>query len=190
VFVGTMSYGANVDAATWFVSRILPRIRAQRPAVRLLLVGRGPNASVRRLARVPGVEITGQVPDVVPYLERATAFVAPLRVGGGFPNKVAEALAAGVPVVATSKAHAGIGGLVPGVHLLEADDEAAFAEQTLRALDDVDLRLATGRAGRRFMGAYHSWAAVTAELEALYLEITGAPRARRHRSEQRTATTG
>lgn len=169
LFVGTMYYPPNVDAATWFSKRVFPRIKAVKPRTRLRLVGSKPNGAVRRLARISGVEVTGAVRDIVPYLERATVFVAPIRIGGGFPNKVAEALAAGVPTVATPAAHAGIPGLAPGAHLVEATDPEEFASRTLQLLEDASLRNRLKASGRGFMRAGYSWDGVVERLENIYV---------------------
>jgi glycosyltransferase involved in cell wall biosynthesis len=169
LFVGTMYYPPNVDAATWFTKRIFPRIKAVKPATRLRLVGSRPTGAVRHLARISGVEVTGTVRDIVPYLERATVFVAPIRIGGGFPNKVAEALAAGVPTVATPTAHAGISGLVPGTHLVEATDPEEFASRTLQLLGDAGLRNRLRTFGQNFMRAGYSWDEVVERLENIYI---------------------
>jgi len=168
LFVGTMYYPPNVDAAKWLTEHVFPRIKAARPKTRLRLVGSRPTRAVRRLARIPGVEVTGTVPDIVPYLERATAFVAPIRIGGGFPNKVAEALAAGVPTVATPAAHAGISGLVPGTHLIEATSPEEFASKTLQLLGDAGLRDRLRTFGQDFMRAGYSWDEVVGRLENIY----------------------
>lgn len=168
LFVGTMHYPPNVDAATWFARRIFPLVRAERPKALLYLVGAGPSRAVRRLDRLPGVRVTGAVPEIAPYLERCGVFVAPMRIGGGFPNKVAEALAAGAPMVATPTAHAGIPGLVPGEHLLEAREHEQFAAQTLRLLRDPGLRGQLGDSGRRFVREEYSWHDVLDRLEEIY----------------------
>src|SRR5918995_978042 len=89
LFVGGMYYPPNIDAATWFTKHVFPRIKAVRPQTRLHLVGSRPTRAVRRLARISGVEVTGTVRDIGPYLEYATVFVALIRIGGGFPNKIA-----------------------------------------------------------------------------------------------------
>lgn len=168
LFVGTMHYPPNVDAAVWFARRILPLVRAKRPQTSLYLVGAGPSRAVRRLGALPGVRVTGAVPEVTPYLERCAAFVAPMRIGGGFPNKVAEALAAGAPTVATPAAHAGIPGLVPGEHLLEAGTPEEFASKTLRILEDPDLGERLGGSGRRLMSEEYGWDQVLDRLESTY----------------------
>jgi len=168
LFVGTMYYSPNVDAATWFSKRVFPRIKAVKPRARLRLVGSRPTRAVRRLAHISGVEVTGAVRDIMPYLERATVFVAPIRIGGGFPNKVAEALAAGVPTVATPAAHAGIPGLVPGAHLVEATHPEEFASSTLQVLEDANLRKRLRASERDFMRTGYGWDEVVERLEKIY----------------------
>jgi glycosyltransferase involved in cell wall biosynthesis len=169
LFVGGLYYAPNADAAKWFTRYIFPRVKRARPKVQLHLVGQWPGRAVQRLARIPGVMVTGTVWDVMSYLERTTVFVAPLRVGGGFPNKVGEALAAGVPVVATPAAYAGIPGLEHGTHLLEAKDPEEFANKTLQLLEDPDLRSRLSDAGRNFMQASpYTWDNIVARLESTY----------------------
>jgi polysaccharide biosynthesis protein PslH len=132
-------------------------------------VGSRPTRAVRRLARISGVEVTGTVRDIGPYLEYATVFVAPIRIGGGFPNKIAEALAAGIPTVATPAAHAGIPDLVPGAHLLEATNSEEFASRTLQLLEDAGLRNRLRVSGRDFMRAGYGWDEVVERLENIYI---------------------
>jgi glycosyltransferase involved in cell wall biosynthesis len=169
LFVGQMYYAPNVDAAVWFTKHVFGRIRAVKPRVRLYLVGHRPKSIVRRLGRTPGVEVTGTVKDIKPYLERATVFVAPMRIGGGFPNKVAEALAAGIPTLATPTAHRGIPGLVPGEHLLEAKNAEDFASTTIQLLEDPDLRGRLSRSGRNFIQANYGWDRIVDQLENIYI---------------------
>jgi glycosyltransferase involved in cell wall biosynthesis len=168
LFVGNMSYAPNVDAAMWFTNEILPLIKANRPNVRLNIVGSAPNRLIRRLGRRPGVVVTGAVPSIAPFLSSAMVFVAPMRIGGGFPNKVAEALGAGVPSVATHEGHAGIPHAVPGIHLLEANDAHSFARQTLNLLEDQALRKRIGDSGREFIATHFRWSAAVVRLEELY----------------------
>jgi sugar transferase (PEP-CTERM/EpsH1 system associated) len=133
VFTGVMDYWVNVHAVTWFVRHVMPRIRAAVPSARFVIVGARPASEVQRLASAPGVEVTGAVPDVRPYLAHAHAAVAPLRIARGVQNKLLEAMAMAKPVLATSAAVEGIEFNDPGV-LLVADDEYQMAEQAIRML--------------------------------------------------------
>jgi sugar transferase (PEP-CTERM/EpsH1 system associated) len=98
VFTGTMDYLPNVDAVLWFCQQVLPALRRQWPQLRLSIVGRNPVRQVRQLAGA-AVRVTGEVPDVRPWLQHARAAVAPLRIARGMPNKVLEAMAMACPVV-------------------------------------------------------------------------------------------
>ena len=107
VFVGNFGHPPNVDAAQWLAREIFPRVRARHAAARLRLVGAEVPASVLALAG-DGVEVFANVPDVTPFLERASVVVAPLRMGSGMRVKVLEALAAGKALVATPLAVEGL----------------------------------------------------------------------------------
>src|SRR5262249_61814155 len=124
----------NIDAVTWFVTDILPVVRRQVSDASLTIVGRDPTPTVQELAsRVPGVTVTGTVPDVRPYLERAALVVVPLRVGGGTRLKIFEAMAMEKAIVST---HIGAEGLPVrgGEELLLADDPPSFAAAVVRLL--------------------------------------------------------
>src|SRR3546814_4212894 len=73
-----MDYRPNIDAVRWFATDILPRIGARHPSARFAIVGRAPTEEVRALEKLPGVTVTGEVPDVRPWLAAADAVVAPL----------------------------------------------------------------------------------------------------------------
>jgi sugar transferase (PEP-CTERM/EpsH1 system associated) len=133
VFTGVMDYWANVDAVQWFALQVMPRIREAVPSAKFVIVGARPASEVQRLASAPGVEVTGAVPDVRPYLAHAHAAVAPLRIARGVQNKVLEAMAMAKPVLATSAAVEGIDFNAPGV-LVVADDAQQMAEQAIRML--------------------------------------------------------
>ncbi|WP_190194329.1 glycosyltransferase family 4 protein [Streptomyces minutiscleroticus] len=158
LFQGWHEWPPNVDAATWFVEDILPRIRERCPQARLLLVGK-PSQTVRELGSAPGVDVVGEVPRMRPYLDRADVMIAPLRVGGGTRIKILEGFASGVPVVSTSIGCEGLG-TEDGVHLRIADDAEAFAHSVAQLLVDRDLRRALAtRAGVLYEKQYTPQAA-------------------------------
>jgi polysaccharide biosynthesis protein PslH len=155
VFVALLGWGPNADAAVWLAQKIWPLVRERLPAASLLLVGREPAAKVRALAG-DGIEVTGSVPDVVPYLSRARVATAPLRAGGGSRLKILEALGAGRPVVATSVGAEGLLDLA-GRGLLLADSTAAFADALVSLLEDRPLAERLGRAGHGAVREAYSW---------------------------------
>jgi glycosyltransferase involved in cell wall biosynthesis len=103
-----MDYPPNSDAAVQLATTILPLVQREAPEAEVLLVGRDPTPDVQALADLPGVTVTGFVDDVRPYLERAAVFAAPIRFGAGIQNKVLEAMAMEVPVVASPLAADGL----------------------------------------------------------------------------------
>jgi glycosyltransferase involved in cell wall biosynthesis len=156
VFCAKMDYYPNVQAMLVFCRDVLPIIWAQRPQVRLTIVGNNPPPAIRALAEDQRITVTGYVPDIRPYLGRAAVALAPLLVAAGIQNKVLEALAMAVPLVATPAACRAL--LVEdGVHLLIAEGASLFAEAVLRLLEDRALAERLQRAGRAYVEAHHSW---------------------------------
>jgi glycosyltransferase involved in cell wall biosynthesis len=147
LFVASLAYSPNADAARFFCVEVLPGIRAAtRRAVRVLLVGSQPGPEVRRLAARPGVVVTGTVADVTPYYGRADAVIVPVRAGGGSRIKLLEAFAHGRPVVSTGVGAEGIEAR-HGQELLIADGPAAFAAACVRLMKTPALgRALAGRA--------------------------------------------
>jgi sugar transferase (PEP-CTERM/EpsH1 system associated) len=167
VLTGRMDYPPNIDAATWFAEEILPRVQARHPNARFRIVGSAPTAAVRALARRAGVEVTGAVPDVRPYLAQAAAVVAPLRLARGIQNKVLEGMAAARPVIATSQALDGIDA-EPGRDVLVAEGADAFAAAACEVLEQRAPE-AIGERARRFVLAHHQWPALLERLVPLLL---------------------
>jgi len=167
VFTGRMGYFPNEEAAVFFATQVFPQVRRAVPHARFVIVGADPTPRVQRLARLPGVEVTGFVPRVQDYLQRAQVAVAPMRSGTGIQNKVLEAMAAGAAVVATPQALGGIAAR-SGEHLLVAEDAAGLAAQVVRVLQDPTLGPRLARAARAWVETHHSWARATAQLEAVY----------------------
>jgi polysaccharide biosynthesis protein PslH len=168
VFTGTLDYRPNIDALTWFVHTVLPRVTAIRPEVRLLVVGRAPAPAVQALHNGTTVEVLGEVADTRPYIAGAATYVLPMRIGGGSRLKLLEALAMGAPVVSTTLGAEGLVGLEDGVHLVLADAPAAMAMAILHVLDDPAAGQQLAAAGRRFVVQRYDWQAITPLLEAAY----------------------
>lgn len=155
-FVGRMDYYPNQECMFGFCRNTLPLLRARRPHLRLLIVGADPSPAVRRLGELPGVTVTGSVPDVRPYLARSALTVAPLNIARGTQNKILEAMAAGVPVV-TSRVAAGGVDAADGEHFLVAGTPAEYRDAILRILEDPGERRRLSQAGRRRMLSHHAW---------------------------------
>jgi hypothetical protein len=162
VFLGSMDYGPNVEAVLRFASEDLPRIQAVRPETVLEIVGGDPLPEVCALAS-ERVLVTGRVPAVRPYLERASALVVPLRIGGGTRLKIVEALALGTPVISTTIGAQGLG-LAHEKHLLLADGSEGFAAATLRVLAAPEDAERMGARGRAHVHEHFRWEVLGREL--------------------------
>lgn len=165
-FVGRMDYFPNQQCMVDFCRDTLPLLQARRPSVRLTIVGADPSPEIRALGALPGVTVTGSVPDVRPYVTKAALTVAPLRIARGTQNKILEAMAMGIPVVCSSIAAGGVDA-VPGEHLLTADTPAATAEAVLSILDDPAQRARLSRAGRERVMTNHAWPSSMRRLDAI-----------------------
>ncbi len=168
VFTGNMSYKPNVDAARYLVGDIVPRVRREVPDVELYIVGMDPTPAVRRLADGDRVVVTGRVDDVRPYFEAAAVALAPLRVARGLQNKVLEAMAMRVPVVASPAACQGINAAADQDLLVGADPEA-FSQAVLTLLRDPAARERYAAAGRTCVEQNHSWDSLLSRLDDLLL---------------------
>ena len=166
VFTGNMSYRPNVDAVRRLVTAVLPRIRREIPDVQLCIVGMDPTPAVRRLADEDRVVVTGRVDDVRPYFDSAAVAVAPLRVARGLQNKVLEAMAMRVPVVASTAAFEGISA-VAGRDLLVAAGPKAFSRAVVTLLRDPAARERYAAAGRTCVDTNHNWNRLLQRLEDL-----------------------
>lgn len=169
VVSGKLSYHANVSMVLHLAQNVMPLVWAERPEVKLCVVGKNPPREILALGENPAVMVTGTVPDIRPYLQQATVAVAPITYGAGIQNKVLEAMACGTPVVATSKAVSALD-ILPGEDVLVADDVQQLARAVLQLLSSRDLQKKIGDAGRRYVEKHHSWKSIAEKLEAVYWE--------------------
>lgn len=176
LFVGSFPFAANGDAAVWFVEEVLPRVRRSLGEVPVHLVGPQPGARVRALAdRRRGVHVPGWVPDLEPLYRECRLSIAPLRWGAGMKGKIGEAMARGLPVVATSIGAEGMG-LEHGVDVLIGDGAAAFADEVVRLYRDEVLWHRLAEAGLRRVEAAWSPAAVQDRLAEIVAAAGGTAR--------------
>lgn len=172
VFTGKMDYRPNVDAVTWFCAEILPRVRQEVPAARLVIVGQKPAPSVQALARTGIVEVTGLVPDVRPYVTRAALYIAPLRMGSGTRLKLLEAMALAKPIVCTTLGAEGLAA-EPGRDLVLADSPTEMSRAIVALLRDPARRAILGENARRLVAARYDWRQIVPRFEDLYTAASG-----------------
>jgi glycosyltransferase involved in cell wall biosynthesis len=157
MFLGNYLHDPNRDAVVAFTSQAWPSIKESVPDCRFLVVGRGPTPDMLELGRRdPSLEITGQVADVRPYLNRSDVFVCPVRLGGGFRGKVLEAMACGVPVVSTPLGAEGLPAS-DGENILLADTPGEIADATVNLLRDRELARKISTGARELVVERFSW---------------------------------
>ena len=171
VLSGKMSYHANVTMAVYLVREVMPQVWARRPDARVCIVGKDPPQVVRALSG-SRVDIKGAVPDMAPYLQRATVAAAPMAYGAGIQNKVLEAMACATPVVTTPQAAAALAA-VPGRDLLVGSDARDLAAQIVALLENPTHAAAVGAAGRAYVEQNHCWDDIVAMLVGLYRALQG-----------------
>jgi glycosyltransferase involved in cell wall biosynthesis len=159
-----------VEGVVWFCREVLPLVQESIPDVTLTICGARPNTKVRALARLPGVNVTGRVPDVRPYLAEACCCVVPLRIARGVQNKLLEAMAMGLPAVCCEAVYRGIQA-EKDEQVFVADEPADFAEKVVQLLQDEDLRDRVGNNARACVETTYAWDVQLARLDKLLADV-------------------
>jgi glycosyltransferase involved in cell wall biosynthesis len=167
VFVGGTTWFPNKDALQFFSESILPAVRAKSPGCTATWVGRATEKERSGFGQVAGLSLTGYVPDVRPYVQRAGCFVVPLRVGGGTRLKILDAWAMGKAVVSTSIGCEGLDA-VDGENILVRDSPEDFAEAVSDVLLNMELRNRLGRKARATVESTYSWTVIGKKMHHVY----------------------
>lgn len=173
-FIGRMDYYPNQQAMLWFCEQVLPLLQQRRSALRLSIIGAEPSREILRLGDLPGVTVTGTVPDVRDYVRNAALSVAPLFIARGTQNKILESMAMGVPVVCSEMASAGVDA-VSGQDLLTATTPDEYVAAISRILDDAQEREKFSRVGRERVLSHHSWPRSMQKLDGILADFKGSP---------------
>jgi polysaccharide biosynthesis protein PslH len=188
-FIGRMDYYPNQEAMFRFCKSTLPLIRQRRPQAKLVIIGANPSAQIKQLASLPGVSVTGSVPDVRPHVIRSAVNVAPLRIARGTQNKILESMAMGVPVVTSDVAARGVDAVV-GEHLLCATTPMEESQAVLSLLNEPAARKRLSEAGRNRVLSHHDWRASMRRLDGIVEHCISEEARRDSVSLQTTATLG
>jgi len=170
VFTGSFKYRPNRQAADYFLDEIFPRVQKRVPEAKFVAVGNGAARALRKYRGRRGVEAVDFVPDLRPFLAKATVAVAPLTVGAGVSNKVAEAFAVGTAVVATQLACGDLP-VKSGEHLLIGRDINQFAEHVVTLLKDARLRREMTVRARRLVDQQYDWEIVARKMEQVFESV-------------------
>jgi sugar transferase (PEP-CTERM/EpsH1 system associated) len=164
VFLGNLSVPHNIDGAVFSAREVWPLVRARVPNATFVVAGAGPTPEVLRLAELPGVEVTGHVPDLRDVWKTSHAMLAPLRFSAGIQNKLLEAMAAGVPVVTTPPAAQAIGAQ-PGENVLVSETPQGLAQAVIDILSDPGGAARRARAAREHVRRNYNWTTILERLE-------------------------
>lgn len=167
LFVGAMYRTFNAEGVLWFLRHVWPNVVDRVPQARFYVVGHQPTEAVRAWHDGEHVFVTGYVDDLAGCYRAAAVFVSPLLVAGGLLQKVVDALAMGIPVVATSVSNHGLGG-IPGQHLLVADDPRTFSDAVVRLLESPTEREQLGQAGQRFVRDQYDFETAVTRWEGMW----------------------
>ncbi|MCL2938952.1 MAG: glycosyltransferase family 4 protein [Trichodesmium sp. MAG_R02] len=159
IFVGTMDYLSNIDAARFLSLEIFPKLQERYPDATLALVGARPVPAVQELSTCTGVKVTGPVPSMAEYLRQATVCVIPMRTGFGIKNKTLEAMAVGTPVVASDRGLEGLAvdGEDTPLRALRANNVGEYIEAIIRLFEDRQLRQMLSENGRSLIETEYTW---------------------------------
>jgi glycosyltransferase involved in cell wall biosynthesis len=179
VFTGNMGYPPNIIAAKFLVGQILPRVRRTYPDAHAVVVGRQPSRDVLALADVDGVEVTGEVSDIRPWLQSAHVFVCPMLSGTGIKNKLLEAMATELPCVTTPLALQGLA-VAAGEEVLVGQTPEELAAHVITVLRDDAIAHSLGVAARRHVLERHSWTAAAKAYGGVYRDVLRATQGKAH----------
>jgi len=166
-FWGDLSFEPNVDAVLWFVNKVWKQLAYHQPDAQFTIMGRNPCDEVAALAETTGIRVLADVPDLRPHLRTAGAAILPMRCGHGIKNKLLEAAAMGMPILASPRAVSGLsfGSQRPPMRICKRPQDWFDAlqsvwQQPTRAAE-------TGQAARRWVIDRHSWPAAAAQMREL-----------------------
>lgn len=167
IFCGNMAYPPNVDAAIFLIKEIMPLVWSSLPSARVVIAGAEPTERIRRLAS-PQVTVTGWVNDIRLYYSGSKIMVAPLRIGTGLQNKILEAMAMKIPVIASHHANQALCA-IHGEQILTAETQIEFAQQILSLLNDNSLYNHLIINGLSFIKGHYDWCTPCKLLEKIII---------------------
>jgi glycosyltransferase involved in cell wall biosynthesis len=169
IITGGMDYVVNIDAACFFSNKVLPALQSKYPQTILSIVGSKPATQVQELAKRPGIKVTGRVPSMVEYLHQATVCVVPMRSGFGIKNKTLEAMAAGIPVVASDRGLEGLQVESP-LRALRANKIEEYVECISKLFENPSLRQEISQNARSMIENEFTWQKAAQKYERVLID--------------------
>ncbi|MBN1220195.1 MAG: glycosyltransferase [Anaerolineae bacterium] len=162
-FLGGLHWPPNAEGILWFAKQVFPRVRTEIPEAILTVIGKNPPAGLAG----EGVEATGYVTDLSPYLAETTVFIVPLHAGGGMRVKILDAWSWGLPIVSTTIGAEGID-IQPGQNILIADTVPDFAQAVIRVLQEPALAQQLAQEGRQTVRQKYDWRRIYPAWDKIY----------------------
>jgi polysaccharide biosynthesis protein PslH len=175
VFAGNLAWPSHVEAARRLATRVLPRVRRVLPGAELLVAGAGPLGVLRALAALPGVRVAGGTPDLRPSLWSAAVTLIPAEAAPAIDAAILESMAVGTPVVAARRCLSGLDHLLPGHHLIAAEDDAEMAEAAVLVMREPVVAATVVASARQVIERRHTWKAVARSWESLWARAADTP---------------
>ena len=170
LFMGTMDYYPNTDAAVYFVRSIMPFIWRENPSITVCIAGLKPPRSVMDLASDSRVEVVANPGSMREVASQCCLTVVPLRLGGGTRLKILDSMAMGLPVVSTNIGCEGLS-VTEGKDILIRDNPELFADAVLQVIHDRVLAESLRTNGRRLVEERYDWAMIFGQLEQELLQL-------------------
>lgn len=148
LYIGGLSWQANLDGLKWFVEAVFPIVKKKIPQASLTVVGGG--LECNPFEGESGVEYLGYVKDISGIYDDKMVFIVPLFEGSGIRIKILDAFDNQIPVVSTSIGCNTIGA-TNCEHLIVANDKYEFAEGVIRLLHDENLNYEIRRSAKEFL---------------------------------------
>ncbi len=156
LFAGVMDYAPNVDAMIWFYQHVWPNVKAKWPDATLTIAGMNPTPEISGLDAQPGITVTGFVEEILPYFHQSNIFIAPFRIARGIQNKILQAFACGLPVVATSMGAEGII-YTDGENIRVGDSPQAMFEAIETYMTNQAIYQQTRQSAIETIATHYSW---------------------------------
>ena len=159
IFIGAMDNLANIDSVCFFSEQVLPGIHQKYPDATFDIVGSRPAPEVLELGKKPGINVMGRVPSMAEYLHQSTVCVVPMRTGFGIKNKTLEAMAAGIPVVASDRGLEGldVDSINTPIRALRANQPTEYINAISQLFEQPQLRQQISMNARQLIENQFTW---------------------------------
>lgn len=170
IFTGFMNWYPNIDAIESFCKEAYSILKEKIPDIKFYVVGRDPNRTIQKLDKYNDIFVTGEVPDVRPFISNSDICIVPLRIGGGTRLKILEYFAMEKPVISTSIGAEGID-VINEKHLIIEDNVSKFPDRIVELLNDSEYAKYLAKNGRKLVEEKYSWDQYGKKLSQLYMEL-------------------